>query len=145
MTEAHVVVSNLIKKDENYLLVQELKDHVKGKWNLPTGAVKEEESLVEAAKRECREETGLEARPESINGVYRDWSDYLQTEVIVFCFNSKITSGKLNSQDENISDVKFCSIEDIKNMNLRVDYIEEAIQRYEEEKTYPTEILEDIR
>lgn len=56
----------LVRRDDRFLLVEE-KDHGGG-WYLPAGRVEPGESLFEAARREVREEAGLEV---VLDGVYR--------------------------------------------------------------------------
>ncbi len=54
-----IVVGGIIEKDNKYLLVQEVKDICKNKWNFPAGKLEVGESLLDGAKREIREETGF--------------------------------------------------------------------------------------
>ncbi len=54
-----VAVAVLVKQNEQVLLVQRRYDPQKGHWTLPSGFVDAGEDPVEAARRECEEETGL--------------------------------------------------------------------------------------
>jgi len=54
------VVFGFDEGDLKVLLVQRELDPYRGKWALPGGFVHEDESLDEAARRELREETGIE-------------------------------------------------------------------------------------
>ncbi len=54
-----VAVAVLIQRNEQVLLVQRRYDPQKGHWTLPSGFVDAGEDPLEAARRECREETGL--------------------------------------------------------------------------------------
>lgn len=56
----------LVRQGERFLLVEE-KDHGGG-WYLPAGRVEPGESLFEAARREVREEAGIDV---VLDGVYR--------------------------------------------------------------------------
>jgi 8-oxo-dGTP diphosphatase len=54
------VVFGLDEEDLKVLLIQRDLDPFKGRWALPGGFVRMDESLEEAARRELQEETGLE-------------------------------------------------------------------------------------
>jgi 8-oxo-dGTP diphosphatase len=63
---AHVVIKNntgeilLLKRSEN-------DEWMPGKWSLPGGGKREEETLIQAAIREIKEETGLDVMPEDLD------------------------------------------------------------------------------
>ncbi len=57
-----ILVATLIKKDNKYLLVKEQKANIRGLLNLPAGHLEINETLVDAAVREVREETGVDVK-----------------------------------------------------------------------------------
>jgi ADP-ribose pyrophosphatase YjhB (NUDIX family) len=56
-------VGALIFRGDSFLMGQRGKQPLMGWWSLPGGAVETGERLVEAMRREVREETGLEIEP----------------------------------------------------------------------------------
>ena len=57
-----VAVALLVVNEGKILFVQRSNEPYRGLWSLPAGFVDAGEDPVEAAVRECREETGLEVR-----------------------------------------------------------------------------------
>jgi 8-oxo-dGTP diphosphatase len=146
MRDFHVVAANLIEKEGEYLLVQEGKEAVRGEWNLPAGGVDEEERIQEAARREAREETGLEVELESLLGVFVDESDRSNATVLVFVFNSASgDEAPETPEGDEILDVDFFSREELSNLNLRVPFLEEAVERFESGNSMPLDAVEDFR
>lgn len=66
-----VHVSVVVTDGRKILLVQEAKQAVRGRWNLPGGHVEHGEPLKAAAERELREETRLSCRLDGLVGVYQ--------------------------------------------------------------------------
>lgn len=120
------VCSTVIEKDGKYLLVQESKPNVYGKWNLPGGHRDPGETKPAAAARETLEETGYEVRiTKQLAKVARpDDNRMLNT------FKAEITGGSMSLQTGEILDTRWFTLQEILAMkpNLRdADYIIGAI------------------
>ena len=63
-------VAAVIIRDGQILLIKRAYDPSKGLWSIPGGRVELGEMLVEAVKREVREETGLEIKVGKVAGVF---------------------------------------------------------------------------
>jgi ADP-ribose pyrophosphatase YjhB (NUDIX family) len=50
----------LLERDKKFLLIQESKEECRNTWFLPGGRVAPDESIIQAAVREAKEETGLD-------------------------------------------------------------------------------------
>ena len=120
-------------KSGEILLIQEGKEHVKGQWNIPSGGYEKGETIEETARREIREETGLEIELEGIIGLHtRDAQRNPDTKYVMAVFEASKTGGDSKSgyQDE-ILDAKYFRPEEIQNLNLRFE-LEPIIQRLQE-------------
>lgn len=62
-----IVVGAIIENSEGkFLLVQEGKQQCRGKWNIPSGHLEPNESLIDAIIREVKEETGCIIKPTGV-------------------------------------------------------------------------------
>lgn len=69
--EAPIVgVGALILKGDQILLIQRGREPDRGRWSIPGGGVELGETLQEAARREVREECGLEVEIREIADIY---------------------------------------------------------------------------
>lgn len=127
LAKTYIVCGVVIENDGKFLLVQERKPSVYGKWNLPGGRVDEGESLEEAAVREAKEECGFDV----------EILDHVLTlhqtvdSPVLHAYLVKVTGGELNWPKDEMLDVRWFTYEEIKNMKdeLRnADYILGAIE-----------------
>ena len=99
-------VSAVVRHDQQVLL-QQRSDN--GKWSLPGGNMDIGESVLEAIKREVKEETGLEITVDRISGVYSDpnhviaYTDGEVRQQFSLCFVAEAVSGQLRISDESFA------------------------------------------
>ena len=79
-------VSAIVEKEGKILLVKEKS----GEVNLPGGKVEFGEKIVDALKREFREETEGEIEPKYIVGIYHVPKSRTGDSVVIFVFASKV-------------------------------------------------------
>jgi ADP-ribose pyrophosphatase YjhB (NUDIX family) len=123
-----VVAGCLVKKDDKYLLVQEMQKKVYGLWNLPAGHVDKGETIEEAAIREVKEETGYNVRLGQEIGLYHESTG----TPVKHIFAAEIVSGELTPQAGEILDAKWLTFSEIQMIKdddkLRTPWIWEIIQ-----------------
>lgn len=82
-----------INSDDQVLLVKNRYDRY---WYLPGGGVKRGETLFDCARREMREEVGVEVDKLKVLGVYSNFREYKNDHIILLCADikdQKITKG----------------------------------------------------
>lgn len=124
----HLGTGTLIQNNSGeILLIQEGKEHVRGKWNLPSGGFAKEdeqieETIREAAIRETREETGLEVELEGLVGIYTREAERTDKKNTNIVFEASKIGGDLEpSKEEEVLDAQYFSYEEIKGLDLRFD------------------------
>jgi 8-oxo-dGTP diphosphatase len=94
-----VAVVVLVKENDRVLLVQRRYDPQKGHWTLPSGFVDSGEDPVEAAARECLEETGLVVSEIRLLDVIYS-SEYPRGASILLLYQAQRQSGELHPGDD---------------------------------------------
>ena len=77
------------------LMVQEAKSDCHGLWYLPAGRVENKETLDDAARRECLEESGMQFEPKTLAAIemsHRGW--------FRFIYSGELVGGHLKSPNE---------------------------------------------
>jgi len=148
-TQPFVVGGCIIKKADKYLLVQEAKKD-RGQWNQPAGWMDLGENLVEGAKREAEEETGLKIKVIGLLGIYSiikpDDNEYGIKHAVKFIFATEPLSEEIKVDQNEILQAKWFTLSEIKSMKkeLRdIDIIAE-VESYEQGKIFPIQLAENF-
>ncbi len=141
-----IVAGCIIKRDNKILMVQEAKEKYYGQWNFPAGHIEDGENMLEGAIREVKEETGCDVKLTGVlpmKVVYQKGAPTLIVE-----FTAELVNETLKIDKNEILDVKWIEIEEIKNMdekNLRaIETNKATFQDFINNKIYPLDIF-DIR
>ncbi|MBN2051933.1 NUDIX hydrolase [Candidatus Woesearchaeota archaeon] len=110
-----IICTNIIEHKGRILLVKEAGGYKVGTYSLPGGKLNPHESIVQAAIREAKEETGLNIKPEKFVGIYQLPTSKKGDNLTVFVFKSRIMSGKLRTCEEH-PEVRFFSYNEIKEL-----------------------------
>ena len=106
-----------IENEKGQLLLQKRSDT--GQWCVPGGAMEIGETYEEAAKREIREEVGIEVSDLSLYGLYSgtDRLIHYPNDDVVYSlsviFHAKSYTGSISDTDSEVMEHKFFSRENI--------------------------------
>jgi 8-oxo-dGTP diphosphatase len=90
-----VVVGCLVRNESNDVLL--IRHHKRG-WEIPQGRVEKGENLIDALRREVREEAGVEIEPGPLAAV---WSLISQSPAIIFTFLGRYRNGDLATSGDS--------------------------------------------
>ncbi len=138
-----IIAGCLIVRNNKVLMVREAKKKCYGQWNFPAGHVDELEKITDAAIREVLEETGCKVKLTGVLPICTATGK--NGERLMVRFTADIIEENIKFDTEEILDVKWIDIEDVKNMKreeLRgYDISIHFIKDFEENKIYPLEIF----
>ena len=145
-----IVTGRIVENNGKFLLIQIAK--YKGadglKWTIPAGRWDRNESILDGAKREFKEETGYDFKPTAILGLYsrqRVWPDTIHNTIRII-YKGKI-SGEQGEIEHEVVDTKWFSSEEIFNMNdhtIRFPEIKVMIKDYLADQELPLETIKHI-
>jgi 8-oxo-dGTP diphosphatase len=118
----------LIEKENRYLLIQEATEKWKGKWYLPGGSTKDEETAEQGAKREVMEEAGCEVELTHVFFV-KYHRGFFNRKVSIFYCGKQIGDQIKTIPDKDSLAVKWVSYEELVSMPLR-NNLKELIDIY---------------
>jgi ADP-ribose pyrophosphatase YjhB (NUDIX family) len=97
----------LVEKNNALLLLKRATEPWLGCWYLPAGYVEIDETPMQAAFRETKEETGLTVNVQSLFGVY-PFDDDPRGKGILILYRAEVTGGRFTSNPE-ISEIGYFS------------------------------------
>jgi nucleoside triphosphatase len=120
--ETRVIVSAIVKKDDQFLFGKKPKDigPYPNTWHLLGGGVNSGESILDAIKREVSEESGITIK--NIKSISFD-EDYepnkhgVETHYIFLVFQAEYESGELKPKDD-INELRWIDRSELPKLNL---------------------------
>ncbi len=100
------------REDGKIVLVLRGENPGKGLWCLPAGFMEIDETLEQAAQRECREETGLIVTTDDLVGVWSYFHREKGTAGVLVVYTAHIVGGELKPGSDSV-DVRFFAPEEI--------------------------------
>ena len=116
-----VAVTAAVRNAQGELLLIERTDN--GLWALPGGAQDFGESVVQAARREVYEETGIDVEITGLSGIYSDpqhviaYDDGEVRQEFSLCFHAKRVGGEPRSSSES-SEARWVSPDSLKDLKI---------------------------
>lgn len=148
MTENGIVLvaSVSVINDNEVLIIKENKPFAMNKWNFPSGRIEYKEDILDAARREVKEETGFDVKLTGTTGVYNFISSS-NDQVILFHFTGEIIGGSLRFEEDVIIDSKWIKVSELMsfdNNQLRdPSVIRQIVDRIVNQKVHPITIFND--
>ena len=116
-----VAVGVIIRQDDRIVLIRRDKEPAKGLWTFPGGAVELGETVLQAARREALEETGLEIEVGEVaivlDSVFRDDLGAVHYHYVIIDFHARPAGGELQPGSD-VSDVCWASLEDVESLPM---------------------------
>jgi len=116
-----LAVAAIIVDNGEILLVKRANEPARGKWSPPGGVVELGESLVDAVKREVREECGLEIEVDGlldvVEVVRRDSKGRIRFHYVILDYLARPTGGELRP-GEDASEVRWIPLRELENYEI---------------------------
>ena len=138
-----VVVASIIKRDDRFLMVEEI---INGEAviNQPAGHLEYGESVIDAARRETLEETGWHFEPTALLGILHLHADDPDRVFLRFAFTGDLLKHDPDYElDSDIHAVHWLTAEELaQNYKARSHLVADSIALYESGVRHPLSLLE---
>ncbi len=139
-----IVVGVVIERDGKILLVQEKNPKAYGLWNTPAGWIDRDETAIEGAKREVKEETGYDVELSSLLGIYVSTASSREKVVCKIVFRGSVKGGELDFPENEILDAKWFLPSEILSMkDSQLRGIRKEIEDFVKGTSHPLDVVKN--
>lgn len=150
MYKPNVTLACVVHCKDKFLFVEEI-EYGKRTLNQPAGHLEPNESLLEGAKRELFEETGIKAEMSSLIKIYQWQAPQTQTDYLRFLFAVELDDWiEPKPQDADITQAMWFTLEEF-NHYIQQDgqcerspLVIQSVQDYLSGQRYPLELLQAV-
>jgi 8-oxo-dGTP pyrophosphatase MutT (NUDIX family) len=140
-----LTVAAIIEQGGRYLVVEETDGSPERVFNQPAGHVEPGEAILDAVRREVREETGLVFTPEVLVGIYqlraRNGKDYCR-----LCFRGTVPEGaEAVPEDPEILGCRWLTREELAAAPLRSGLVLRCVDDARAGQAHPLSLIGDLR
>ncbi|MCL2869426.1 NUDIX hydrolase [Candidatus Saccharibacteria bacterium] len=142
-----IAVGTVIIKDGKILMVQEAQnskhEQCYKQWCVPTGHLEKGEHIQAAAIREAKEETGYDIKLKNLLAVF-SVTNYWP---LLIYFIGEVISGKPKFDKNEILDVKWVSLDELNNYDLRLPLkvMNVLLDRVKNNELYPLDVIKELK
>jgi 8-oxo-dGTP diphosphatase len=111
-----VTCGAIIRQKDNVLLTKRNIEPFKDYWCLPGGHVEENEKVIDAIKRETKEETGLDFKPVFFS-YYDEIISKIKWHAVVLIFTGD-AAGEIKREEKEVKEIRWFSKREIENIKL---------------------------
>jgi ADP-ribose pyrophosphatase YjhB (NUDIX family) len=147
MNQNHILVaSTAIQQEGRLLMIKEHKNQAGPAWNFPSGRVEPGEDIIAAARRETREETGLDIEILGSTGFYQ-FTSRTGHPILLFHFIADIAGGSIQLEN-GITEYKWMTAREILHLDessLREpDVITQIARSILGQRSYPLDFFQNL-
>ncbi len=114
--QPRIIVSAIIRQGDKVLLTKEMLESGE-KWIIPGGGVEFGENLIDAVKREIKEEIGMDIEVEKLLGHREAIYTQYNYHTVIFFFLAK-PLGEFQLSEKQVLDANYFSLTEAENLNL---------------------------
>ena len=144
---SHVTVATVIEHNGKYLFVEEYSQGISHSvFNQPAGHVECGETIVHAAIRETREETGYDVAIDHLIGIYTYTPAVCPNRTYFrFCFSAHILQANPHAQlDADILNTAWMTLEELQlSAKARSPLVIKALQDAQSGKKFPLSLIDE--
>jgi 8-oxo-dGTP pyrophosphatase MutT (NUDIX family) len=141
----HATVAVIVEDDQGRLLIVEESSNGKIVFNQPAGHIEENETVLDAVRRETLEETGWDVEPEHLLGIYIYKAPANGVTYYRFCYSARAVRKVSEHLDSDIIAAHWLTPKQIAGLSdqLRSPLVLQCIEDYQSGRRLPLDLIHD--